>query len=159
MPTPTLHLICGKIAAGKSTLAAKLAEADNTVLIAEDDWLAALWGEELKSLQDYGRASARLHAAMGPHVTALLTSGMNVVLDFPANTAKTRVWMAETARDGGALAQLHLLDPTDEVCLERLRTRNAQGNHAFAVTEEQFHQFSAYLERPSDDEGFAIIRH
>lgn len=43
--TPTLHMICGKIAAGKSTLAARLAEADRTVLIAEDDWLGALYAD------------------------------------------------------------------------------------------------------------------
>ncbi|WP_422063906.1 AAA family ATPase [Shimia sp.] len=34
--TPTLYMLCGKIAAGKSTLAAKLATAENAVLIAED---------------------------------------------------------------------------------------------------------------------------
>ena len=42
---PTLHFFCGKIAAGKSTLAAKLAEQEGTVLIAEDAWLAALYAD------------------------------------------------------------------------------------------------------------------
>ncbi len=33
--SPTLHMLCGKIAAGKSTLAASLASAPRTVLIAD----------------------------------------------------------------------------------------------------------------------------
>jgi predicted kinase len=46
-PAPTLHMICGKIAAGKSTLAARLGRAQGTVLVAEDDWLSALFPDQL----------------------------------------------------------------------------------------------------------------
>jgi predicted kinase len=35
----TLHLVCGKIAAGKSALSARLAEPPGTVLIRENSWL------------------------------------------------------------------------------------------------------------------------
>ena len=48
--SPILHMLCGKIAAGKSTLAARLASAPETVLIAEDDWLNALFADELHFL-------------------------------------------------------------------------------------------------------------
>lgn len=50
---PTLHLLCGKIAAGKSTLSAKLMETPNTILVSEDSWLAALYGEQMQSVADY----------------------------------------------------------------------------------------------------------
>ena len=32
----TLHMLCGKIAAGKSTLSAKLGQAEKTLVISED---------------------------------------------------------------------------------------------------------------------------
>ena len=48
----TLHLICGKIAAGKSTLAASLAARPATIRIAEDDWLSCLYEGEQKTLED-----------------------------------------------------------------------------------------------------------
>ena len=67
---PTLHLLCGKVAAGKSTLAAKLARADNTILVAEDEWLAALFAEQMP--KDYLRCAAKLRAAMAPYIVALL---------------------------------------------------------------------------------------
>jgi predicted kinase len=39
----TLHILCGKIAAGKSTLSAKLGEAERTVVISEDRWIDRLY--------------------------------------------------------------------------------------------------------------------
>ena len=45
----TLYLLCGKIGAGKSTLARQLAARPATVLISEDHWNATLFPDELKS--------------------------------------------------------------------------------------------------------------
>ena len=92
-PRPTLHMLCGKVAAGKSTFAANLAAAKNTVLIVEDEWLAALFAEELKTPKDYLRCTRKLRRAMAPHLKALLNAGMSVVLDFQANTVESRTWM------------------------------------------------------------------
>src|SRR5581483_2032351 len=86
MRAGTLHLVCGKIAAGKSTLCTRLAAAPGTVLISEDYWLKRLFGEEMKEVADYVRVAARLRAPMGAHVADLLKTGVDVVLDFPANT-------------------------------------------------------------------------
>ena len=92
--TPTtLYLICGKIGAGKSTLARQLASRPATLLISEDHWTSNLFAGDLKTIEDYGRLSARLRAAMGPHVVDILRQGLSVVLDFPANTVKNRDWM------------------------------------------------------------------
>ena len=159
MSKPTLHLLCGKIAAGKSTLAARLASPENTVLITEDDWLAALFADELQKPKDYLRCAATLRVAMKPHIVALLRAGMSVVLDFQANTVESRAWMRGLLDDTNADHQFHVLVPPDEVCLERLQMRNARGEHPFMVTEEQFHQISAYFSPPTADEGFNLVIH
>ena len=93
--TATLHLLAGKIAAGKSTLAADLGRAPNTVVVSEDEWLSALFGDEMRALADYVRFSSRLRTALEPHLIDLLSSGVSVVLDFAANTPDTRAWMRE----------------------------------------------------------------
>jgi predicted kinase len=54
----TLHLLCGKIASGKSTLAKELAAQPNTVIIDEDDWLAHLFPGEINTIDDYVRCAA-----------------------------------------------------------------------------------------------------
>lgn len=156
---PTLHLLCGKIAAGKSTLAARLAAAENTVLIAEDAWLGALFADEMSTTRDFVRCSAKLRTIMGPHVAALLNAGLSVVLDFQANTLESRAWMRGILEETGADHQFHVLMPPDEVCLARLRARNAEAAHPFAVTEAQFHQVSKYFVPPAPEEGFTLVRY
>lgn len=156
---PTLHLVCGKIASGKSTLTAGLGRAAGTVVIAEDAWLHALFADQMASVSDYVRCSAKLREAIGPHIAALLNVGVSVVLDFPANTVETRRWMRGILDRTDASHVLHVLDVPDEVCLARLRARNAGGDHPFAATEEQFRRIAAHFVPPSPDEGFTIVVH
>ena len=157
--SPTLHLLCGKIASGKSTLTAKLGGVDGTVVIAEDDWLNVLYSHEMPSISDYARCTSQLRRIMGPHIASLLNAGVSVVLDFPANTIETRNWMRGILEQTNAAHRLHVLDVPDEVCLARLHARNAHGDHPFAATEEQFRQFSRHFLAPSPDEGFDIVLH
>ena len=159
LPKPTLHLLCGKVAAGKSTLAAQLASVDRTVLITEDEWLADLFANELQKPKDYLHCMTKLRAAMEPHIVALLKIGTSVVLDFQANTIESRAWMRGLLDQTDADHQLHVLMPSDDVCLERLRVRNANGLHPFTVTEEQFHQIAAHFSPPSEEEGFNLVFH
>src|ERR1700761_1677243 len=114
-PTATLYLACGKIAAGKSTLCDELARRPRVVLIREDEWMAHLFRQELRSVADYAEYSQRLRNALTSHVVLLLREGVSVVLDFPANTLKFRRWMRELIDQSGAQHELHFLDVSDEV--------------------------------------------
>ncbi|WP_407522875.1 AAA family ATPase [Methylobacterium oryzisoli] len=154
-----LHLVCGKIAAGKSTLTAALGARPHTILVREDRWLARLYPGEQNSLADYVRNSTRLRGAMGPHLIALLRAGLSVVLDFPANTPASRAWMRTLFQDAGVAHQLHYLDVPDEICKARLRQRNAAGEHEFTVSDEQFDLFTSYFVAPAPDEGFNVVLH
>jgi len=154
-----LFLMCGKIAAGKSTLAKTLASAPGTILISEDQWLIGLYRLELVTIADYIQYSARLREAIGPHVEHLLRIGTSVVLDFPANTLNQRKWMRGIVERSGADHELHLLDVPDHICKSRLRARNAAGAHDFAASEADFEQITSYFMLPADQEGFNVIRH
>jgi predicted kinase len=129
----TLYLFCGKIAAGKSTLARHLAARPATLLITEDHWTSNLFADDLKTIDDYGRYSARLRAAMGPHVVDILRQGLSISLDFQANTVHVRSWMRSLIDQAGAAHELHLFDIPDCICKQRLRERNAAGKHPFQV--------------------------
>ena len=154
---PTLHLLCGKIAAGKSTLAKRLAARPGTVLISEDHWNATLFPDEIKTIEDYSRYSARVRAAMGPHVVALLKAGLSVVLDFQANTLAVRRWMRTLIDDSGAAHELHFLDVPDEACKRRLRARNAAGEHPYQASDADYELFTRYFVPPAADEGFNVV--
>jgi predicted kinase len=156
---PTLHLLCGKIAAGKSTLAAQLGSLPDTVVVSEDHWLSRLYPGEMTSVADYVRRSAHLRNAMESHLAALLKSGVSVVLDFPANTPANRAWMRTIFEEAGATHQLHYFDVSDVVCKTRLRERNASGDHEFAATDEQFDLITSHFVAPMPDEGFNVVIH
>lgn len=158
-PLPTLHILCGKIASGKSTLAAALSKTPGTVVLSEDSWLSWLFKEEMHSVQDYVHYAAKLKLAIKPHVIALLDAGVSVVLDFPANTLASRQWMMAIIEASGAPHLLHYLEVSDEVCKARLRQRNAAGQHDFAATDQQFELITRYFVAPTADEGFQIRRY
>ena len=155
----TLYLLCGKIAAGKSTLAAELAQRHGALLVSEDFWTFRLFGPEMHEVADYVRFSRRLREAMGPHLVELLGAGLSIVLDFPANTRAVRAWMKHIYETAGADHQLHFLDLPDDLCRGRLRERNASGAHDFAATDEQFALITSHFEAPGEDEGFTITLH
>lgn len=154
-----LHLLCGKISAGKSTLAASLAARPGTILVREDHWLAELYPGEQNSLDDYVRNARRLRGVMAPHLVALLRAGVSVVLDFPANTPESRAWMRTIVQEADVAHQLHYLEADDALCKARLRARNAAGTHEFTVSDEQFELFTRYFVPPEPEEGFVIVRH
>jgi predicted kinase len=156
---PTLYLICGKIGAGKSTLAKQLASRPATLLISEDHWTSNLFADDLKTIEDYSRLSARLRAAIGPHIVDILRQGLSVVLDFPANTVKHRDWMRSLIAQANVVHELHWLDISDEICKQRLRARNASGEHPFQVTDAEYEQFTRYFLAPGPDEAFNVIAH
>lgn len=162
MPTAdltTLYLLCGKIAAGKSTLARRLAQRPATVLISEDHWMAHLFRDEVKTIDDYDRFSERLRAAIEPLVVDILRQGLSVALDFPANTVGQRRWMRSLIDASGALHELHWLDLPDATCKQRLLDRNAAGEHPFQATEEEYELFTSYFEPPGPGEGFNLVIH
>ncbi|MEM8686918.1 MAG: ATP-binding protein [Pseudomonadota bacterium] len=155
----TLFLVCGKIAAGKSTLAQKLAATPSTVLLSEDSWLSSLYPGEITTLEDYLQRSARLKQVIGPHVVAVLSEGLSVVMDFPANTLRQRKWLLDLGEASNVDHELHFVDVPDDVCKRRLQERNKSGEHPFQTDEKAFDMISRHFEPPTDAEGLNLIVH
>ena len=119
----TLTFFCGKMGAGKSTRATALAQESNAVLLSEDDWLAALYPDQITSLPDYVKYARRLKLQIKPLVQSILGKGVDVVLDFPANTPEQRLWFRSIFDEIGAPHQLIYLKATDALCLGRIAKR------------------------------------
>lgn len=154
-----LHMLCGKIGSGKSTLTKRLAAEPKTVLISEDEWLARLYPNEIHTIADYVRCASRLHDAMAGHISALLAAGASVVLDFPSNTTTTRSWARGVFEKAGVAHRLHYLEVPDEVCKARLRARNLSGEHPFETTDAEFDEITSHFVAPSAKEGYNIVRY
>ena len=130
-----------------------------TLLISEDHWTSKLFSGDLRTIDDYGRCSARPRAAIGPHIVDILQQGLSIVLDFPANTVSNRNWMRSLITQSGAAHELHLLDVPDTICKQRLQERNAGGEHPFQVSEAENDLFTSHFVAPGPDEGFNVVVH
>ncbi len=152
-----LIFFCGKMGAGKSTKALELAQMPNTILLSEDEWLSALYPEDIHNINDYVKYSSRMKPLMKQHVRSLLKSGLSVVMDFPGNTIKQRAWFKELVVEDNLPYRLIYLQASDQICLNRIANRKAENpERASFDTEDMFRQLSQYFQEPSEEEGLMI---
>ncbi len=153
----TLIFFCGKMGAGKTTYSRRLASKLNAAFLSEDDWLSAIYPEEINTFEDYIKYSSRLKPLLVGHVQTILQAGVSVVMDFPGNTKKQRAWFKEIFFEDQIPHKLIYLQAKDQLCLKRLEQRRQDSpEHARFDTEEVFHQVTSYFQAPTDDEEFNI---
>lgn len=154
----TLILFCGKMGAGKSTKSKLIASEKNAVLLSEDDWLSSLYPQQIYTFDNYLKYSARMKPLVKSHVQNILSTGTNVVMDFPANTVGQRKWFLNLVSEIEANHQLVYLNVSDEQCLKQIaQRRREQPERAVFDTEAVFTQVRKFFEEPSQSEGLNII--
>ena len=155
-----LFFFCGKMAAGKSTLARRLAERENAVLLIQDELLDTLFPGLIVNVASYLEYAGRINRMVAPQVVAILSKGVSVVLDFPANTRNQRAWFRGIIDSAAVGHELHVVDTPDAVCKAQLKARSAhlpQGTKW--TTEADFELIASHFLAPSPDEGFNVIVH
>lgn len=158
MGDTTLHFLCGKMAAGKSTLARELARTHQAILLEEDHFLAALYPGEIRSIADYVKYSSRVKDALSEHIVSLLRSDVSVVLDFPGNTQNQRRWFRHLIDRAQVAHELHYLDVSDEVCKAQLRERSSSLPEGSPFTSDaEFEAITKYFQPPAAEEGFNVV--
>jgi predicted kinase len=115
-----LLFLCGKMAAGKSTMARQLAARENAMLFEQDHWVETLFPGMIVNVATYLEYSGRINKLIAPIVVDLLRRGITVVMDFPGNTVNQRAWFRLIIGEAGAEHELHCLDTPDAICLAQL---------------------------------------
>ncbi|WP_207231724.1 AAA family ATPase [Edaphobacter modestus] len=69
--SPTLHFFCGRLAAGKTTLARQIADEQRAVFLSEDLWLSRL-SDGIRTFDDYLKWSRRCRSVMAPLIIEIL---------------------------------------------------------------------------------------
>jgi predicted kinase len=159
MQQGSLHFIAGRLAAGKTTLARKLAAGYHAVLVSEDVWLSKL-SDGMSFFDDYLKWSRRCRSVMGPLIVDMLRVGACVVLDFAGNTVAERTWVRSLSESASSSHILHFLDVGEEECLRRLLLRNEskpEGVYFASTTETEFRAVCKWFQIPSPEEGLNII--
>lgn len=152
-----LIFFCGKMGAGKTTLSRAIAQEQKAVLLSEDEWLAQLYPDQIISFNDYITYSGRIRPLVKTLVQNILTAGASVVMDFPANTKKQRMWFKTIFTETNTQHEMVYLKLDDTTCLQRLeKRRTEQPERAAFDNEEVFRHVTSFFEKPTEDEGFCI---
>lgn len=157
MQVGTLILFAGKMGAGKSTKSRQISRERNAVLISEDEWLSALYPNQIASFDDYLKYSSLLKPLLKTHVSNILKTGTVVVMDFPANTINQRQWFKQIISESNAVHELIYLKVSNETCLRQIQKRRTEiPERAVYDTEEMFNTTVKYFQEPEASEGFNI---
>ena len=155
-----LFFLCGKMAAGKSTLARELASRENAMLFEQDHSVETLFPNMIVNVATYIEYSGRINRLLAPIIVDILKRGIPVVMDFPGNTRNQRAWFRSIIDQAGVEHELHFVDTPDDVCKAQLKARSAHLPPGTKwTTDEDFELISSHFRAPSDDEQFTIVRH
>lgn len=153
-----LIFFCGKMGAGKSTTASAMAKEQFAVLLCEDEWLESLYPNKIKSLDDYIKYSNLIKPQIKKLVQSILITGVDVVMDFPANTVSQREWFRVIFSEVDTPHTLVFIDLPNEVCLQQISKRRIEQPEREATdTAEMFEALTKYFVAPKISEGFNIV--
>lgn len=133
MSPPTLFIVCGLPASGKTIVSRRLESRRHALRVTPDEWMARIVGD---GWDQAGRA--QVEAVMSEIAARLLELGTSVVLDFGCWTKAERDSLRRVAHARGARAQTHYCIAELSELQVRLTARNAQPpQHTFTVTPPQ----------------------
>jgi predicted kinase len=156
----TLFFFSGKMASGKSTLAKQLAVRENAILLSQDELLDTLFPGLVVNVASYLEYAGRINKMIAPQVEAILSKGVSVVLDFPANTRNQRAWFRGIIDRSGVDHELHFVDTPDAISKAQLKARSAHLPPGTKwTTEEDFDLIASHFVAPAPDEAFNVIVH
>ncbi len=159
MKPGTLILFCGKMGAGKTTQAKKIADERNAIILAEDEWLESIYPNQITSLTDYKKYSRLLKPQIKELVQSILLKGIDVVMDFPANTRSQRAWLKTICSEVNASHILIYINVSNERCLKHIEQRRTeQPERSSTDTVEMFEQMALYFVEPTIEEEFNVVQ-
>lgn len=152
-------MICGKICCGKSTYAKRLCGEQGAVLLSIDEIMLEMFGQHTGEMHD--EYAARTEKYLLEKSVEIISSGINVVLDWGSWTKAKRAMIREHFTSRGIDFELHYLDVPDSVWQSRIVKRNSavseDGDSAYYVDENLAAKFKSIFEPPTDDEIDVLI--
>ena len=149
---PRLFLMCGLPGAGKTTRAKQLEEEHHAVRLTPDEWITAIlqpgWTRD-----DLDRLRDPIESLQWSTAERLLELGVNVVIDWGLWGRDERDRLRERAKRFGARVEVHFINPSREVLVERLaQRRQGAKDSSFFVSEEELDLWAGWLQPPTSEE-------
>lgn len=154
-----IYFVYGRVGAGKTTYARKLAAEQRAVFFCLDEWMAALFTMDAPqplTLDWMMPRVQRAEAMIWTTAERILAAGTGVILELGFFTRAQRdAWRARTA---GHASTVHVVEASAEVRRERVRARNrGSDTHTIDVDDATFDWAESYFEPLGDDERAGAV--
>ena len=148
---PTLYMLVGLPGSGKTTLAKKLEAEDRALRLTPDEWIVALYGDDLdRSHRDAVRDP--VEAVQWQVAKRALSLACNVVLDWGFWSRAERTDYRSQAEALGARVRVIFLDVCTDELWTRISQRDESAGGTLGITRSELEQWSSLFEPPTDDE-------
>ncbi len=121
---PTMILMCGLPASGKTTFGRRLSEESRAIRFCPDEWIADLSVDLFNE-----EARTKLEARLWSLGQQFLKLGHSVILENGFWSCSERDELRQQAAKLGADSEIHFFDVPFEELLRRLEIRNKSGGH------------------------------
>jgi predicted kinase len=147
---PTVHMICGFIGAGKTTLARNLERETGGVRFTIEEWTLALQGMSV-SLEEQMLSQQRCKRMIWSITQKLLPSCSDVILDFGFWRDDERALWRERIEQAGARPRVYYLEAALPVLRRNLAKRNAHlPLGGFEIDEATFDELAPKFQPPGN---------
>ncbi|MBQ9151747.1 MAG: ATP-binding protein [Clostridia bacterium] len=151
---PKIILLCGKLCAGKTTYARRLAPELGAVILSVDEIMLSLFGQHLGD--DHDRVAALTRDYLYRKSLEILDSGIPVILDWGFWTRDDRMATRAFYESRGLSCELHYIDVSRDGWEANIAARNAlveaDPTAAYYVDENLLRKLEGRFQPPDEDE-------
>jgi predicted kinase len=154
---PTVHMLCGIVGSGKTTLARRLALETKGVYFSLDEWMLTLYKQPM-SREEFDDRLDRCCGMIWSVAKQVLSANIDVILDFGFWKREQRLQFRKLTETASVLHNLYYMRCSPTVAQTRVRERNKDLPAAhFEITDEMFETFLPKFEPPTAEEGLNMI--
>ena len=148
-------ILCGKVAAGKTTYAKQLARSLPSVILSIDDLVVSL-RDHCEGPRRLRELEGKIRAYDGSLAKQLVPQGITCIIDHGHWTRDSRQQIIDACRADGLPYRLVWLTCPRGIRLQRLKQRNEQvrssGEKGYVIDAEQLERFDSWFEELSEEE-------
>lgn len=152
----TLHLICGFMGFGKTTLAKRLAKENGAIRLTPDEIMAQRYGRNPPE-PEFREKWKEIDAEIWELTAQYVREGRDVILDYGFWTPEHRREAFEKAEKTGASVVFHQLVCDMETARQRVLKRTEENPDELFIDENCFNMFAARYMPIQKDENYNVI--
>ncbi len=153
-----IHLICGFMGFGKTTLAKRLAEETGAVRLTPDEIMAQRYGRNLPE-PEFREKWKEIDAEIWQRTAEYVREGRDVILDYGFWTRESRREAAQKAEKTGAAVVFHQLVCDMETARQRVLKRTEENPEELFIDGNCFDMFAVQYVPVQKDENYNTIHY